>query len=94
MRREEYQINLFSDPALGLCQDILNNLKKAKYVVPTPVQMCSMKLIAQGNDIMACAETGSGKTAAFLLPIINSLHEKDLNPEPTDEDYKSFWQAR
>ena len=94
MEKEEYEINSFCDPSLGLCQDILNNLKKAKYEEPTPVQMCSMKLIAQGKDIMACAETGSGKTAAFLLPIINSLHEKDLNPEPTDEDYKSFWQAR
>ena len=44
------------------------NLKKVKYGSPTPIQKCSMKLIADGYDIMACAETGSGKTAAFLLP--------------------------
>ncbi|XP_015277774.1 PREDICTED: probable ATP-dependent RNA helicase DDX59 [Gekko japonicus] len=51
--------------------DILNcNLKKSGYEVPTPVQMQMIPVGLQGRDIMATADTGSGKTAAFLLPVI------------------------
>nr|XP_056700143.1 probable ATP-dependent RNA helicase DDX59 [Euleptes europaea] len=51
--------------------DILNcNLKKSGYEVPTPVQMQMIPVGLQGRDIVATADTGSGKTAAFLLPVI------------------------
>ncbi|XP_044288501.1 probable ATP-dependent RNA helicase DDX59 isoform X2 [Varanus komodoensis] len=51
--------------------DVLNsNLKKAGYEVPTPVQMQMIPVGFQGRDILATADTGSGKTAAFLLPVI------------------------
>jgi hypothetical protein len=52
---------------------IMENVLRAKYTVPTPVQKHSFAIVGAGRDLMACAQTGSGKTAAFLLPTINRL---------------------
>jgi len=61
----------FSDVDLG---DILfANIKHAKYTKPTPVQKSALPIISKGRDLMACAQTGSGKTAAFLFPIISGI---------------------
>ncbi|XP_043248866.1 probable ATP-dependent RNA helicase DDX52 isoform X2 [Colletes gigas] len=54
---------------------LLNNLVECDYVHPTPIQMQAMPVMLQGRQILACAPTGSGKTAAFLLPIIYHLSE-------------------
>src|SRR3990167_5474746 len=67
-------IELFSDADLGV---ILNrNIQLAGYKQPTPVQKKSLPIVLEGRDLMACAQTGSGKTAAFLFPTLARLHKE------------------
>lgn len=66
-------IESFDDPQLKLTPIIDNNIKLAKYDKPTPVQKYAIPIIMNRRDLMACAQTGSGKTAAFLLPILNNV---------------------
>ncbi|KAL6256289.1 hypothetical protein P5V15_012405 [Pogonomyrmex californicus] len=54
-------------------ENLLNNMKNSGYIYPTPIQMQAMPVMLEGRQILACAPTGSGKTAAFLLPIIHHL---------------------
>ncbi|XP_075591579.1 ATP-dependent RNA helicase DDX3Y isoform X3 [Dermatophagoides farinae] len=65
-------IESFDDSQLKLTPIIENNVKLANYDKPTPVQKYAIPIIMAGRDLMACAQTGSGKTAAFLLPILNN----------------------
>jgi len=53
--------------------EVRDNILKAKYTHVTPVQMHSIPIVCRGRDLMSCAQTGSGKTAAFLIPIISRL---------------------
>ena len=54
----------------------MENVKLAGYDVPTPIQQYTLPAINKGHDIVACAQTGSGKTAAFLIPILSKLMGK------------------
>jgi len=67
-------IEAWKDADLGSV--IMRNIEAAKYDRPTPVQKNSLPIVLKGRDLMGCAQTGSGKTAAFLLPIIAQLMKK------------------
>ena len=58
---------------MGLDERIMSNIYKSKYREPTPVQKYAIPMILGGRDVMGCAQTGSGKTAAFLIPIVQRL---------------------
>lgn len=59
--------------ALGLDPKILKNISHLGYTTPTPIQVESIPLILAGDDVMGLAQTGTGKTAAFAIPIIQRL---------------------
>ncbi|KAK6330996.1 hypothetical protein TWF718_003190 [Orbilia javanica] len=61
---------------MGLHPVIMENLQLSHYTVPTPIQRACIPTIVKGFDLIACAQTGSGKTAAFLAPIISKLMGK------------------
>jgi superfamily II DNA/RNA helicase len=66
-------INSFND--FGLAEIIVANLRKKNYQIPTLVQDKSIKHIMEGRDLVGLANTGTGKTAAFLLPLIDKIHK-------------------
>jgi ATP-dependent RNA helicase RhlE len=58
---------------LGLSADLLATVAREGYTEPTPVQSAAIPLIIGGRDVLAAAQTGTGKTAAFVLPILETL---------------------
>ena len=54
-------------------KDILNAVRKAGYEEATPIQEKAIPIIMQGQDIIGLAQTGTGKTAAFALPLLNNI---------------------
>lgn len=62
----------FSD--LNLLKNIQQALTEEGYESPTPIQQQAIPVILEGTDLVGCAQTGTGKTAAFAIPIINMLH--------------------
>ena len=67
------QTQSFED--LGLSPELLQAVNDAGYTQPTPIQEKSIPLVLMGRDLMGCAQTGTGKTAAFSLPIIDILSQ-------------------
>ncbi|TYI39251.1 hypothetical protein ES332_A02G084900v1 [Gossypium tomentosum] len=61
--------------SLNLSPNVYRGIKRKGYRVPTPIQRKTMPLILAGNDVVAMARTGSGKTAAFLVPMLEKLKQ-------------------
>lgn len=59
---------------LNIIEPILNALTKKGYTSPTPIQGKAIPVVLEGKDVFGCAQTGTGKTAAFSLPILQRLH--------------------
>ena len=65
---------------LGVCDELIQALQKQGIKEPTPIQEQSIPVVFKGNDVIAKAQTGTGKTLAFLLPILQRVHT-DVNQE-------------
>ena len=59
--------------SLNIIEPILKSLKEEGYIIPTPIQVQAIPIILQGTDLIGCAQTGTGKTAAFAVPILQLL---------------------
>jgi len=76
----------FSD---GKFHEVLaSNIELAGYANPTPVQKYAVPITLSGRDLMSCAQTGSGKTAAFLFPVLSLLLTTDAKSAPKGGGYR------
>ena len=77
---ESQSLTSFSN--LGLAEPIVRALTEAQHVTPTPIQAEAIPQILAGRDLIGIAQTGTGKTAAFALPILDRLVRHPHRPEP------------
>ena len=61
---------------LGLIEPIMKALQEEGYTHPTPIQHQAIPYLIEGRDLLGCAQTGTGKTAAFAIPILQELHQR------------------
>ena len=68
---------------LPLIPQLKRNVAAAGYETPTPIQRETIPLVLRGSDVLGCAQTGTGKTAAFALPILQNLQARPVSgPRP------------
>ncbi|XP_015122823.1 ATP-dependent RNA helicase DDX3X [Diachasma alloeum] len=79
---ENIPSHITSFDEVKLTEIIKNSISLAGYDTPTPVQKYAIPIIISRRDVMACAQTGSGKTAAFLVPILNQIYESGPRQPP------------
>ncbi|MHA1524395.1 MAG: DEAD/DEAH box helicase [Alphaproteobacteria bacterium] len=65
---------------LGLSERLLRALKDANYHTPTPIQAQAIPLLLDGQDMLGIAQTGTGKTAAFTLPLLHNIQDDNIRP--------------
>ena len=69
--------------SLGLAEEIVRAVTERGYAVPTPIQVQAIPAVLSGSDLLAGAQTGTGKTAAFTLPILHRLSDKSVKGPST-----------
>ncbi|PQA93108.1 RNA helicase [Chryseobacterium shigense] len=67
--------------SLGLSHNIIHSVNKLGYLKPFPIQEQAIPVILQGKDLMGIAQTGSGKTACFVMPILEKLQNADVKKD-------------
>jgi ATP-dependent RNA helicase RhlE len=78
----ERTLLLTSFQDFGLADPIARALKQENYLTPTPIQAQTIPLALAGRDVVGIAQTGTGKTAAFALPILHRILENRVRPQP------------
>lgn len=66
---------------LNLIDPILSALKEEGYTKPTPIQAQAIPIVLKGKDLLGCAQTGTGKTAAFSIPVLQLMHKESEKPQ-------------
>ena len=76
MSTEERKRKLTNSTDINIRQQKVKEMDVAGYTSPTDIQSQSIPLVLEGNDLIGCAQTGTGKTASFAIPILQLLHQK------------------
>ena len=79
---------------LGLSEQVLRAVEKCGYEHPTPIQEAAIPPALAGNDLTGCAQTGTGKTAAFVLPMISRLHTSETHRNSSARENNDARDAR
>jgi ATP-dependent RNA helicase RhlE len=75
---------------LELIEPILAALKTEGYTSPTPIQEQSIPVVLQGRDLLGCAQTGTGKTAAFAIPVLQILHNRKTTGKVQEKNIRAL----
>jgi ATP-dependent RNA helicase RhlE len=78
LSREFFLNTQSSFASLGLAEPLLRAISDTGYSQPTPIQAQAIPVVMQGADVLAAAQTGTGKTAGFTLPILHQLLQRPL----------------
>ncbi len=91
MSNETTTISNFNE--LGLSEPILRAISDAGYTIPTPIQAKAIPQVLSGGDLLAGAQTGTGKTAGFTLPILHLLSQKARNADALKSRPRCLWRV-
>ena len=81
-QKKERKENTMDFQSLQIMPEILKNLKRTGYTEPTPIQQKAIPQVLQKRDLFGCAQTGTGKTAAFAVPILQRLAQAPVSGHP------------
>ena len=79
--------------SLNIIDPILKAIKEEEYETPTPIQEQSIPIILKGNDLLGCAQTGTGKTAAFAIPILQLLSRNKIRQDRRSDKSHKKWRS-